>query len=47
LVRWLLGQLDDERRAAARDALRHTIDLHATAAGVRYHSAAWIVTAAN
>jgi SAM-dependent methyltransferase len=47
LVRWLLGQLDDERRAAARDALRHTIDRHATAAGVRYDSAAWIVTAAN
>jgi hypothetical protein len=47
LVRWLLGQLDDERRAAARDALRHTIDLHATAAGVRYDSAAWIVTAVN
>jgi SAM-dependent methyltransferase len=47
LVRWLLSQLDDERRAAARDALRHTLDQHATAAGVRYDSAAWIVTAAN
>jgi SAM-dependent methyltransferase len=47
LVRWLLGQLDDEHRDAARDALRHTIDLHATAGGVRYDSAAWIVTAVN
>jgi SAM-dependent methyltransferase len=47
LVRWLLGQLDDERRSAARDALRRTLDQHATAAGVRYESAAWIVTAIN
>jgi SAM-dependent methyltransferase len=47
LVRWMLGQLDDEHRATARDALRHTIDQHATAGGVRYDSAAWIVTAVN
>lgn len=47
LVRWMLGQLEDEHRSTARDALRHTIDQHATAEGVRYDSAAWIVTAVN
>jgi SAM-dependent methyltransferase len=47
LVRWLLGQLDETDRSTALDALRHTIDQHANAAGVRYDSAAWIVTAIN
>jgi SAM-dependent methyltransferase len=47
LVRWLLGQLDHAHGSTACDALRHTIDQHATAAGIRYDSAAWIVTAIN
>jgi SAM-dependent methyltransferase len=45
LVRWMLSRLDDERRRAARQALRQTIDEHGTADGVCYDSAAWLVTA--
>lgn len=47
LTRWMLTQLDDARRSSALHALRRTIDNHDTGTGVRYDSAAWIVTAVH
>jgi SAM-dependent methyltransferase len=45
LLGWMLDGLDDDRRAAARDALRATIAAHATPDGVAFDSAAWIIRA--
>jgi SAM-dependent methyltransferase len=45
LLGWMLAGLDDDGRAAAQEALRATIAAHATAGGVVYDSAAWIVRA--
>ena len=42
---WMLDGLDDERRAAALDALRTTTAAHQTADGVTFASATWITTA--
>jgi SAM-dependent methyltransferase len=40
-----LGELDPVGRAAALDALRASLDEHATEQGVRYRSAAWLIEA--
>lgn len=45
LLGWMVAGLDSDRRAAALAALRRDIEAHATPAGVRYGSAAWLVTA--
>lgn len=45
LLGWMVGDLDGERRRAALAALRRDIEAHVTPDGVRYGSAAWIVTA--
>jgi SAM-dependent methyltransferase len=45
LLGWMLEPLDDTDRARARAGLRATIETHQTADGVRYDSAAWIVSA--
>ncbi len=45
LVRGLLQDLDNPRRAAALESLRKTIAAHATADGVVFGSAAWLITA--
>lgn len=45
LLGWMLDGLDAAGRARACDALRASVEAHATPAGVRYDSAAWIVTA--
>ncbi|MGH4025799.1 MAG: class I SAM-dependent methyltransferase [Pseudonocardiaceae bacterium] len=42
---WMLRGLDDTGRTHALDALRATVEAHATDDGVWYGSAAWIVTA--
>jgi SAM-dependent methyltransferase len=44
-ARFMLQGLDDDARARALDALRATIDDHATDEGVLYPSAVWIITA--
>jgi SAM-dependent methyltransferase len=44
-TQFMLGGLDDDARARAVDALRTTIDDHATDEGVLYPSAAWIISA--
>jgi len=41
----LLGDLDDDARARALEALQATIDAHETPDGVLYPSAVWIITA--
>jgi hypothetical protein len=45
LMGWMLSGLDADGRARARDALRATTEAHATAEGVLFESAAWLVTA--
>jgi SAM-dependent methyltransferase len=45
IVRFLLRDLGDGARERALDALRASIDAHAGPDGVRYPSAAWVVTA--
>lgn len=45
LTGWMLEGLDDAGWGQALDALRATIAAHETDTGVRYESAAWIVTA--
>jgi len=45
LLGWMLEGLDDTGRAEAQDALRSTIEAHATSDGVLYQSAAWITRA--
>jgi ubiquinone/menaquinone biosynthesis C-methylase UbiE len=47
LLGWMLEGLDDDGRAAARDALRATIETHVTPDGVVYDSAAWIIRATS
>jgi SAM-dependent methyltransferase len=42
---WMLEGLDHESRARASANLRASIDAHATADGVAYDSATWLVTA--
>lgn len=44
-ARFLLQGLDDAGRPGALGALRASIDAHATAEGVQYDSAAWIIGA--
>lgn len=44
-LEWMLRGLDDTGRTHALDALRATVEAHATDEGVLYDSAAWIVTA--
>jgi SAM-dependent methyltransferase len=45
LLGWMIHGLDDDGRRRALDALRQTIDAHATPGGVRFGSAAWLITA--
>lgn len=45
LLGWMLQGQDEQRRAAAIDALRRTLTDHLTADGVHFGSAAWLVTA--
>ena len=45
LLGWMVAGLDDAARSAALATLRRTLERHATAAGVRLGSAAWLVTA--
>ena len=45
LLGWMLDGLDDADRTHAAEALRATIAAHATADGVLYESAAWIISA--
>jgi hypothetical protein len=42
---WMLRDLDEPGRDRARDALHATTAAHATAEGVLYDSAIWVVTA--
>jgi hypothetical protein len=42
---FMLGDLDDRSRGRALDALRATIDAHATPEGVLFPSATWIIRA--
>lgn len=44
-ARFMLRDLDDDRRAGALAALRATICTHLTGDGVLYRSGAWIVSA--
>jgi hypothetical protein len=41
----MVGDLDAGRRSAALAALRRDVEAHVTPDGVRYGSAAWVVTA--
>jgi SAM-dependent methyltransferase len=45
ITRSLLEDLDDAGRQAALDRLRATVEAHATAEGIVFESAAWLVTA--
>jgi SAM-dependent methyltransferase len=45
LLGWMLEGLDEDGRATAQEALRESIAAHATADGVLYDSAAWIIHA--
>ncbi|MFC8525796.1 class I SAM-dependent methyltransferase [Nocardia sp. NPDC057227] len=45
LLGWMLADQEPARRAASLDALRATLATHATADGVRFESAAWLITA--
>jgi SAM-dependent methyltransferase len=45
LLSWMTEGLDSDARSAAQEALRASIAAHATADGVLYDSAAWIVSA--
>ncbi len=45
LMSWLLADLDDERRRQALEDLRRSLQEHLGPGGVRYRSAAWLVTA--
>jgi SAM-dependent methyltransferase len=45
LLGWMLEGLDDDGQASALEALRATVAAHATADGVWYDSAAWIIRA--
>ena len=45
LLGWMVAGLDEAARAAALAALRRDVEAHATPDGVRYGSAAWLVTA--
>ena len=47
LVGWMLEGLDETGRRRALDDLRATIAAHATAEGVVFGSAAWIIRAAR
>lgn len=42
---WMLEGLDDVRRGSALDALMATMRSHETSEGVRFASAAWVITA--
>jgi SAM-dependent methyltransferase len=42
---WMLGDADQAERAAAVDRLRQSLTDHQTSDGVRYGSAAWLVSA--
>jgi SAM-dependent methyltransferase len=44
LLGWLLSGLDDTRRERALADLRASIEAHRTPEGVRYPSAAWLIT---
>jgi ubiquinone/menaquinone biosynthesis C-methylase UbiE len=41
---WMLQGLDESGRRRAQDALRESLDRHRTPEGVRYASAAWLIT---
>ncbi|MFC8043355.1 hypothetical protein [Nocardia sp. NPDC057353] len=41
----MLTEQEPDRRAAAIDALRSTLTAHLTDDGVRFDSAAWLITA--
>jgi hypothetical protein len=43
---WLLADLDEPTRQRALDELREDIAAHLDGSGVRYASAAWLITAA-
>jgi SAM-dependent methyltransferase len=45
LMAWMLRDLDDDGRHRAREALRSTMDAHATPDGVLFGSSAWIISA--
>jgi hypothetical protein len=45
LLGWMLHGLDAAGRERARLDLRASLDRHATAQGVRYGSAAWLISA--
>ena len=45
LLGWMLGGLDDDRRRRALDDLHSTLSMHATAEGVLFGSAAWVISA--
>ncbi len=45
LMSWLLTDLDDARRQQALDDLRRSLQDHLDGEGVRYDSAAWLVSA--
>ena len=45
LLGWMLDGQDQRRRADSVDALRRTLATHQTADGVRFRSAAWLITA--
>lgn len=45
MLGWMLRDLDPAGRRRAERDLRESLDRHASAAGVNYDSAAWIVTA--
>ncbi|MEV0354941.1 class I SAM-dependent methyltransferase [Nocardia sp. NPDC050697] len=45
LLGWMLTGQEPDRRAAALDALRATLAAHETDDGIRFGSAAWLVTA--
>jgi len=42
---WMLEGLDENGRRRAVEALRSSLVVHETPEGVRYDSAAWLVTA--
>jgi SAM-dependent methyltransferase len=45
LLGWMLEGLDEARRTRALDDLRATLAAHATSDGVRFDSAAWVISA--
>jgi len=45
LVSWMSEGLSDEERARAHDALRASLEAHASPAGVVYRSGMWVATA--